>query len=133
MGLQVAAGHAAHPVRQHFKAAKQDPADEDPDDEHRPGDTDSANHQEQRAARRDRLRRGVGGFLGAALGGAHQCIDFAQEGHGQAAVVLKQVLLTVSQSELLRDEVEPVLLVVALAKTGDDVESALWNPNLLAA
>ena len=101
-GLQVAAGHAAHPVREHLEAAQDDATDEEPRDEQGSSDADCGDRQQQGAAGEDGLGGSLRGPLGAGAGRAHERVDLADEVERDAPVEGEQGLLVL-------DEVQPVL------------------------
>ena len=106
LGLQVAAGHAPHPLRKPREAPQQHAADEQPGDQHGAHDADHAEREQQIAPGQDGLGGGVSRLLGVGAGGVHQALGLGDQFDGELAVAGEQVALTPGEGDLLRTQVE---------------------------
>ena len=107
-GFQVSAGHALHPVGQHGQAPQQDTPDEEPGDEHRAGDADRGDRQQQGSPGENRLTGCFGGCLGAGLRRAHQAVHRADQAGRDGMVVGQVFLLALVQLQFASAQIEPI-------------------------
>ena len=69
----------------------------------------SANHEQERAAREDRRRGGIGGLGGARLGGDHQPVDLSDQVDREVAVAGEQLGLAALDPKLPGEDAEHAL------------------------
>ena len=104
--LEVAGRHGQHAVGQPLQARQQQPADEQPRDQHGRHDAETIDGDQQRPSRADRILGSGGGGDRAVPRRANQLLDGLEQSRRDAAVLAQQDLLTLSQRDPLGAQFE---------------------------
>ena len=120
-GVQVAAGHAAHPVREHFDAAQQHAANQQPGDEECAANAHGGNGQQEGPAFQDGLAGSRGGSLGVVPGSHDETVNLRDEGDRFVLIGGQQFPLHFNQAQFLLQQVELALHPqVKICQPGED-------------